>query len=452
MGSRGRLDLDAIARVSADQGFSEGRGDGNLVVGRVGLESAHEGHLELVAEILIAQHHFRSEVGAGLVFWTLDHLRHLHGLLQVGESGFESLLIQLRLVIRRVFAEIPMGFRLSDRLGNAGADGPLQLFELGLQFREPFGRHLILIRHEPNIVASESTSVASNVSVVIVSYNTRDKLRRCLAQIELEHETVVVDNGSDDGSAAMIRAEFPAVHLIENADNRGFGAANNQGLEVATRSLVLFLNSDCYAEPGAIERLAHGFEDRPGVVAAGGRLLNPDGSNQESVAGRLTLFAVLLEQLHIDRFAGRFRYWRTASARPHVPVDQVMGACLMIRPVERFDERFFLYCEDTDLCRRLSYHGVILFEPEARFVHELGSSSVGEERWRAVARYNRGKELYFAIHHGRFAAGLCWLMDRLGALLRLLVYLVATLGTVGGPRLRLWARVLFAPWQGPDRR
>lgn len=441
-----------VARAPSEEGFPQGGSDGNFVVGGIGFEGAHERHLELVAEIFIPDRHFGTQMGSRLMLGAFDHFRKLNRLLQIGEAGFHALLIQLGLVVGRVFAQVSMRLRLSDRFRDAGADRPLQLIELGLQFCEALGRHLILIRHEPNIVASGATSVASNVSVVIVSFNTRDKLRRCLAQIEPEHEMIVVDNASADGSVEMVRAEFPEARLISNSENRGFGAANNQGMAVATGELVLFLNSDCYAEPGAIGRLAEVFDGRPEVAAAGGRLLNPDGSNQESVAGELTLFAVLLEQLHLDRFGGRFRYWRTSFAREGEPVAQVMGACLMIRPVECFDERFFLYCEDTDLCRRLARHGSIMFVPAARFTHELGSSSEGEERWRSVARYNRGKELYFAIHHGRLAAATCWVLDRFGAALRLLVYLVATLGAVAGPRLRLWTRVLCAPILGPDRR
>ncbi|HTQ10790.1 MAG TPA: glycosyltransferase family 2 protein [Fimbriimonadaceae bacterium] len=351
----------------------------------------------------------------------------------------------------------------------------------------------------------------SQVSVVIVSFNTREKLRRCLGCIEPEHEVIVVDNGSDDGSAEMVRTEFPAVKLIENSGNVGFGPANNQGMELASRDLVLFLNSDCYAWPRAISFLAGVFED-PGVVAAGGKLVNPDGSLQESVAGRLTLPAVFLEQTSLERLAGRHRYWRTQLIleregsereipyRSPVPtltreevmrrspeivrfllekgyvtqkqldelssedfaarldatrvfeVNQVMGACLMVRPVERFDERFFLYCEDTDLCLRLRKHGRILYLPGAVFTHELGSSSPGMSRWLGVARYNRGKELFFAIHRGPLACAICWKLDRLGALLRLIAYcFIAPFKKSARPLPLLWLRVLTAPLRGPDR-
>ena len=296
----------------------------------------------------------------------------------------------------------------------------------------------------------------SPVSVIVVSYNTREQLLRCLGCIEPMHEVIVVDNASSDGSAEMVASDFPHVKLIRNESNRGFGSANNQGLDAMTRKFALFLNSDCYAEPGAILKLSLAFSDSE-VVAAGGRLSNPDGSFQPSVAGHLNLWMVFLEQTFLERVLRPFGlgYWFVEPFAETRIVPQVMGACLMCRPIERFDERFFLYCEDTDLCKRLERHGKILHVPAARFTHELGSSSAGARRWRSVARYNRGKELYFAIHHGKFQSALCWVLDRLGALMRLLIWLIPAIATVGlAKRFRdqvaLFAKVLTTPILGPD--
>ena len=278
-----------------------------------------------------------------------------------------------------------------------------------------------------------------NVSVIVVSYNTREKLRRCLSCIEPEHEVIVVDNASSDGSAEMVRTDFPNVRLIENSDNRGFGAANNQGAAIAKGPWLLYLNSDCYASPGAITCLATALTEQE-AIAGGGKLLNPDGTLQESVAADLTLWMVFLEQSFLDRLFRRFGagYWRTPKSQVVVP--QVMGACLMVKNgLETFDERFFLYCEDTDLCKRLSMHGAILYVPSCEFTHEMGSSS-SANRWLAVARYNLGKELYFKIHRGKAAQLFCWAMNRLGACLRLLIW------TLRGNRhqVTLFSRVLTA--------
>lgn len=305
----------------------------------------------------------------------------------------------------------------------------------------------------------------------------------------------MVDNASSDGSAAMVRESFPLVALIENQINRGFGAANNQGFDAMSGDIALLLNSDAYATPGAVERLLEAMRD-PSVVACGGRLVTPGGERvtpewvqqeltqgrgfrddpawlarvvgnfllgvtQASSANRLTLWAVFCEQTGLEKIfpdsPWLSPYWTTrrilCQGTGVAEVEQVMGACLMMRPVERFDERFFLYCEDSELCFRLRRHGKIVYVPDSVFGHELGASST-QDRWKSVARYNRGKELYFSIHHGAFAAVLCFLLDRLGALLRFLAGLLATiltLGLVGSFRRKcaMFAKVLFAPINGP---
>lgn len=266
------------------------------------------------------------------------------------------------------------------------------------------------------------------VSVVIVNYNTRDLLRACLQSIESHHESIVVDNASSDGSAEMVAAEFPAVSLIRSERNLGFGAGNNLGMGAARGRYILLLNSDAEAMPGGIDVLADAMEE--GVVAVGGKLLHPDGRLQESAAGHLTLWVVFCEQLYLERLF--HAYWRSSALQKGGDVAQVMGACLMMRPVERFDERYFLYCEDTDLCLRLGRHGRIRYVPSAEFIHHLGASST-TNRWKSVARYNRGKELYFRLHHGQAAAGACFLLNRFGALLRCFV------------KPRTFLRVLLAP-------
>lgn len=261
----------------------------------------------------------------------------------------------------------------------------------------------------------------SDVTVVVVSFNTQDPLRRCLAALASQDvaKVVVVDNGSEDGSVEMVRAEFPAVDLVDAGENLGFAHANNVGSARASTPLVLFLNSDAYADAEAIGHLAAAFQE--GVVAAGGRLRNPDGTLQESVAGRLTLGAVFLEQTLLERVFGG--YWRTKRLPADRPsdVDQVMGACIMVRNgLVPWDERYFLYCEDTDLCLRLRKHGRILYVPEAGFEHALGTSS-RRDPWVGIARYNLGKELFFRIHRGVLQSYVCLSLDRMGALLRLIV-------------------------------
>lgn len=292
------------------------------------------------------------------------------------------------------------------------------------------------------------------VTIVIVSFNTCELLRRCLASLPTDAEVIVVDNASHDGSPEMVRREFPSAVLIKNSINLGFGAANNRGLDIACGELALLLNSDAYAHPGAVERLAQAFED-PGVVAAGGRLLNPDGSLQLSTARELSLEMVFLEQTMLERVLARFPgfrgYWTTAQLPDDraSTVDQVMGACLMMRQdaqgnFERFDERFFLYCEDSDLCVRLRRRGQVVYVPGAEFTHELGQSS-RRAAWLGIARYNAGKELYFLLHQGLASEFLCLAMNRFGALLRLTLAVPFVFWPAGRQRIGTFWRVLTAP-------
>lgn len=274
------------------------------------------------------------------------------------------------------------------------------------------------------------------VTVIVVSYNTKELLRRCVASLADCAQVIVVDNASADGSAEMVRSDFPAVTLIANSENVGFGRANNQGIAIRKHEVVLLLNSDAAAEPSAIKGLLSCLVDD--VVAVGGGLTT-NGELSPSAARKLTLPRLACEQLALEKlFPGSMfdRYWVKASSQTEV--DQVMGACLMFRPVETFDERFFLYCEDTELCRRLSRHGKILYCPEQRFEHALGASSTGNRAF-SVGLYNRGKELYFLIHHGRAAMIAAWMLNRLGALLR-------------APFKPMFWRVLFAPLTGPKVR
>jgi N-acetylglucosaminyl-diphospho-decaprenol L-rhamnosyltransferase len=305
-----------------------------------------------------------------------------------------------------------------------------------------------MICHESAIVASLN-QLSLTLSIVIVSFNTKEKLRKCLSCLDLgRDEVIVVDNASSDGSAEMVQSNFPEIKLVANSHNVGFGKANNQGIDIAKGDLILFLNSDAYAKPNSLENLVSAFDD-PNVVAAGPKLLNLDGSLQESVAARLTLANVFLEQTYLDVIARRLGkgYWRTGLVQdsPINEVDQVMGAAMIMRTNLglKFDERFFLYCEDTELCHRLASFGKIVYVNDAEMTHELGSSSV-DSRWKSVARYNLGKELYFRIHHGAFQSGLCWLINRLGAFLRLVAgVILSPFKQSGREKMKIFWKVLF---------
>jgi GT2 family glycosyltransferase len=301
---------------------------------------------------------------------------------------------------------------------------------------------------------------AREVSVIIVSYNTRELLRECIESILCEQgnglgvEVIVVDNASADGSAAMVAERFPQVRLIANPDNRGFGAACNQGLEVAQGRYALILNADIRAQPGALQRLVEFMDAHPDAAVCGGQLRYPDGRIQPSCARELTLWWVFCEQSLLAKLFPRTRlfggYWRTHwDFSATIETEQVMGACMMLRrPFPRFDEDYFLYCEDTDLCYRVRQAGgKIYYVQDAVFVHHLGAS--GEpQRAQMVIYYNRGKERYFRKFHSAWQARVCRWLNKGGALLRVLLGLggvVLTLGRHAG--FRRYAATFWQVWR-----
>lgn len=290
-----------------------------------------------------------------------------------------------------------------------------------------------------------------NLSIIVVTHNSENTIQRCLDSISPTYERIVIDNASTDRTVEIVNS-FPNVEIIQNKKNIGFGSACNQGLLAASGEFALLLNPDAWSIEGGIENLLAFFESHPHCFAAGGRLEFPDGKLQESACTELTLSKVFLEQTYIEKVFGS-HYWISSRFSENEKVAQVMGACLMLRRSARnknyfpaFDQQFFLYCEDTELCKRVSDEGEIWYVPAARFGHELGTSSIAN-RWQAVSYYNRGKELYFLIHRGRFSSVICWLINRLGAFLRLLPGII-TLGIVPAFRQKTatFFRVLFAPF------
>jgi GT2 family glycosyltransferase len=291
-----------------------------------------------------------------------------------------------------------------------------------------------------------------NLSVVIVAFKSRETIGKCVASLPADSEVFVIENlsGTDEIDASSLP---PNVRHVRMESNVGFGRACNVGLTNASGKYALVLNPDAWADdPSDVHALVDFLETQPNVVAVGGRLLLPDGSVQLSCARELTLWGVFLEQTLLEKLL--FGYWiDTSGALEPVKVPQVTGACFAMKRINgmfmAFDDRFFLYCEDTELMKRISKHGAIVHLPNAVFHHELGASS-DKNRWFAVACYNRGKELYFHIHHGKAASMFCFLLNRSGALLRLAIWSVAAVVTVGTIRrfrenVATFAKVLFAP-------
>lgn len=245
--------------------------------------------------------------------------------------------------------------------------------------------------------------MAADVAVVVVTLNGLPWVERALESVR-GHETVVVDHGSTDGTLELVRGRFPEVKVVEQS-NAGFGAGNNRGIRETSAPLVCLLNADAWFLGDGLDRLAAFLESRPEVAVAGPRLRNPDGSLQRSVRGFPTLWGLATEYLFLRKlapaserlnplYAGGFDHEREREA------DWLYAACLLVRraaveAVGGFDERYFMFSEETDLCRRLRDRGWrTVFWPGAEVVHVGGASHGG----RMFVENLRGHLRYLAAH------------------------------------------------------
>lgn len=271
------------------------------------------------------------------------------------------------------------------------------------------------------------------LSVSIVSYNTCDLLRQCLTtlaarQAEVSMDITVADNGSRDGSPEMVEAEFPHVRVIRTGGNLGFGRANNIALEHADGAYFCVLNSDAEPEPGALALLVAFMDAHPSIGLVGGQLVWPDGRPQTSWGDDPRLSGIWGEQTFFSALTGRLPCPRLPDFGGAKSVDQICGACFLVRPeawraAGGFDPAYFMYNEDVDLNVRLRRAGWgVAFLPEARIRHHLGASSAGDWQTRArmVASYNASRVYYFSRFFGPAAGVWVKRLCVLGASIRLL--------------------------------
>lgn len=254
-----------------------------------------------------------------------------------------------------------------------------------------------------------------DLATVIVHYKSPERLRECLRALPaaargLEHEVLVVDNDSRDGMPAMVAREFPGVRVLVNRDNVGYARAVNQGIAASTGPFVAVMNPDCELEPDALARLVAELRAHDDLAIVGPRILNPDRSLEYSARAfpdHLTFlfnrYSLLTRLFPRNRFSRRYLLtdWDHVSARD---VDWLSGACLVARRaaiarVGGMDERFFMFNEDVDWCRRMKLAGWrVRYVPDAVAVHHVGAS-----RRRVAARVIVARHLgmihYFHKHH-----------------------------------------------------
>jgi GT2 family glycosyltransferase len=247
--------------------------------------------------------------------------------------------------------------------------------------------------------------MADGVSVVVVTWNAAEHVERCLESVR-GHETIVVDNGSADGTVALVRERFPDAVVIEQ-ENKGMGGGNNAGIRAATGTYVLLLNSDAWAVGDAVDRLSVFADAHPRAAVFGPRLVNPDGSLQRSVRGDPTLWRLATEYFFLRKLGPRTEAFNAfygggfAHDEPR-RVESLYGAALLVRreaidEVGLFDESFFMFSEETDWLYRFRQAGwEVWFTPDAEVVHLGGASHGGRlyvENLRGILRFlskNRG--------------------------------------------------------------
>jgi len=260
------------------------------------------------------------------------------------------------------------------------------------------------------------------LSIIIVTYNSTPDIDACLGSLvqhppSIDHEIVVVDNASTDGTAATVRSRWRSVRVIDAGANVGFASANNLGIQQTVGSLVLLLNPDTSVPEGSLDRLVAALDTRPDVAVVGPRLVDANGRVELSFGRMLSPLAELRQKFLAAPVAA---YIESITRKPR-EVDWVSGACLLVRRADAeavglMDERFFMYAEDVDFCASIRARGRrVLFCPTAEVIHLRGRSrataSAATER-----AYRRSQLAFYEKHHPGWVPWLRWYLKVRGRL------------------------------------
>lgn len=253
-----------------------------------------------------------------------------------------------------------------------------------------------------------------DLSISIVNYNTKDFLRNCLKSIfentsRIDYEIFVVDNASSDGSPEMVEREFPQVKLIRNKENAGFSKANNQAFRRAIGKHFLLLNPDCLAKKNILYKMVQFMNKHPEVGVAGCKIKNPNGRIEFSAGRSLNLFTEFSLKFR-KKLAGSNGYFDRLLTRNYNKsreVDWVIGAFLIVcssayREVQGMDENYFLYFEETDLCKRIKKRGWKIYYNSNCEVLHLHGRSMATEAEEKISRIYRTSQLYYYQKHNPF--------------------------------------------------
>lgn len=302
-----------------------------------------------------------------------------------------------------------------------------------------------------NVVRPAETPVecaVPKVSVVIVSWNARDHLERCLASIrqhasDCVSETIVVDNASVDGSPEMVVERFPEVTLVRSRRNSGFAKANNLGLAKVREGYAALINSDVILHPDCLQRLVTCLAEHPRIALVGPRILGTDGRLQLTCRRLPSVWTTFCRLSGLDRMFPRSAWFSglelPATRHESRAVVPALGGCFWvvrseaIADIGGLDERFFFYAEDVDWCKRFAEGGwEVVFCPEATATHYGGGSSEN-----APLRYSieiiRSTLKYWKKHHGTLGQALCFVMIFLHHAIRLVIRSLKRLVRIGQP-------------------
>ena len=229
-----------------------------------------------------------------------------------------------------------------------------------------------------------------DISVIIVNYNTKNLLKECIDSIRnnvenISYEIIVVDNASQDGSADMVLSLFPDVKLIKNKINTGFGTANNIGVDIAKGKYIFLFNSDAILVSDTVSNLYRFLKKNRSYAMVGPRVVLPDMTRQPKICGELpTVFRIFNDTIFLSTLLPNislFRGINTDTPSKETSLGWISGVCMLIRKeafksVGGFDERFFLYSEDMDLCRRIRDKGwEIAHIDDFPIIHKCGGST-----------------------------------------------------------------------------
>jgi len=259
------------------------------------------------------------------------------------------------------------------------------------------------VRDKPvkDLVSSSESIV---LSIILINYNGKGVIGKCLDSIkknrgDIESEVIVVDNHSTDGSVDWLKKNYPDIRLICNHENLGFSKANNQGIKASSGQYILFLNPDTLIYPNSIKKLLTEIENNSDIGAAGPALLNRKNDFQVSFGGRVDFFSEAAKKLFLNRVV-QLRLKKNQKKRD---VKWLSAACLLcsskvLKEAGMFDENFFLYFEDIDLCLRIRKKGwKLVYLPAAKVFHSGGEST---QKRKLKSRFHyRQSQLYFYRKH-----------------------------------------------------